>query len=112
VPSLLIAQQLIELTILINFGLFIILIFLGWKIFSYFDIDALFFHNFFPGAALRRESRQEQRLDDKIAISNNNNNNSVSQDNQEQMSEVERNLRSRLAKRDGLMRSTTNFLRD
>jgi hypothetical protein len=74
-----------------------------------------------PGAALRRESRQEHgsltptsiAKDDKNNNSGNNNNSSsnnsglivaVQLESSEQMTEVERSLRSRMAKRDGLMK--------
>jgi hypothetical protein len=77
----------------------------------------------FPGAALRRESRQEHgsltptsiAKDDKNNNSGNNNNSSsnnsglvvavqLENSSSEQMTEVERSLRSRMAKRDGLMK--------
>jgi hypothetical protein len=75
----------------------------------------------FLGAALRRESRQEHgsltptsiAKDDKNNNSGNNNNSSsnnsglivaVQLESSEQMTEVERSLRSRMAKRDGLMK--------
>ncbi len=71
------------------------------------------FHN----ADIRQETRSDKYSNDKYnnnnssgggsSSSNNNNNNIVvaTADGKEQISEIEQNLRARLAKRDGLMRS-------
>jgi len=84
---------------------------------AYFASSCLTKEKTFHNAERRQETRSDKYSNDKYnnnntsgggSSSNNNNNNNIvvaTADGKEQISEIEQNLRARLAKRDGLMRS-------